>query len=240
LLERCYPLGTLAFHILGESLNRTNWSARNSSFVERDSNIVLQGFNDDPHSLVVTLPDGRSQTVVARDYRELLPLVRQRGDLSHRALRLFMARQRDVSLTIDGPLQALVAQALEAQVRSVKAERGAVVVIDAATGALLAGASYPRPDLDASDSAAPQDPAVWLDRARVTACIRRARRSRSSRPPPRSRPGCTRRTRTSCASDCPTAASGPVLPRYGTIRDDITDKNAHGKLNLSGGAGRLL
>jgi cell division protein FtsI/penicillin-binding protein 2 len=25
-----------------------------------------------------------------------------------------------------------------------------------------------------------------------------------------------------------------VLPRYGTIRDDITDKNAHGKLNMAG------
>jgi hypothetical protein len=29
--DRCYPLGALAFHVLGESLNRTNWSAPNSS-----------------------------------------------------------------------------------------------------------------------------------------------------------------------------------------------------------------
>ena len=82
--DRCYPLGTLAFHVVGESANRTNWSAPNSSFVERDSNIVLQGYDDDPRPLVVSLPDGRSQTVIARDYRELLPLVRQRADPSSR------------------------------------------------------------------------------------------------------------------------------------------------------------
>jgi len=232
LLDRCYPLGPLAFHVVGDSINRTNWSAPNSSFVERDSNAALPGFDDDPHALVVTLPDGRRQTVIARDYRALLPLVRARGDASHAAMHDFMSRQRDITLTIDEPLQGLVAQALEARVRSVKAERGAVIVIDPETGALLAAASYPRPDLDVSDAEAPQDPAVWLDRARYGLYP----------------PGSSFKIVTAAAAltaglhamdtnfVCQRLPDGrvcTVLPRYGTIRDDITDKNAHGKLNMS-------
>ncbi|HEX5069619.1 MAG TPA: FtsW/RodA/SpoVE family cell cycle protein [Vicinamibacterales bacterium] len=233
LLERCYPLGTRAFHILGESLNRTNWPARNSSFVERDWNIILQGFNDDPHPLVVTLPDGRTQTVVARDYRELLPLVRERGDLSHRALRQFMARQRDISLTIDAPLQGLVAQALETQVRAANAAHGAVVVVDPATGGLLAAASYPRPHLNVSGSEAADDAAALLDRARyglyppgssfkiVTAAAALTA-------------GLSATDTTFMCQRLPDGRVGATLPRFGPIRDDIRDRDPHGRLTISG------
>jgi hypothetical protein len=228
--DRCYPLGTRAFHVLGESLNRTNWSAPNNSLVERDSNTILQGYDDDPHPLVVSLPDGRSQTVVARDYRALLPLVRQRADPSHDALREFMERRRDVSLTIDGPLQGLVAEALEARVRSVNAARGAVVVIDPTTGALLASASFPEPRLDGSGSA--EDGAALLDRARyglyppgssfkiVTAAAALGA-------------GMSATDTTFVCERLPGGRVGTTLPRFGTIRDDVTDHNPHGRLNIS-------
>jgi cell division protein FtsI/penicillin-binding protein 2/cell division protein FtsW (lipid II flippase) len=231
--DRCYPLGPLAFHVVGDAVGRTNWSARNSSFVERDANTILQGFDDDPHPIVVALPDGRTQTVVARDYRALLPVVRQRGDLSHHAIDEFMARDRDVTLTIDGPLQALVSQALEARVREVQAEKGAVVVIDPTTGALLAAASYPRPRLDASASEAAQDAGVWLDRARyglyppgssfkiVTAAAALTA-------------GLSATETTYVCERLPDGRVGTTLPRYGTIRDDVKDRGAHGRLNLSG------
>jgi cell division protein FtsI/penicillin-binding protein 2/cell division protein FtsW (lipid II flippase) len=233
LSDRCYPLGTLAFHVIGDARTRTNWSARNSSFVERDSNTILQGFNDDPHPLVVALPDGRSQTVVARDYRALLPIVRQRGDPSGRALHEFMARERDVTLTIDEPLQALVAQALEARVRSVKAERGAVVVVDPATGAVLAAASYPRPALEVSGLESAQDPDALLDRARyglyppgssfkiVTAAAALCA-------------GLTATDPTFVCERLPDGRVGTTLPRFGTIRDDVSDRQPHGRLNLAG------
>jgi cell division protein FtsI/penicillin-binding protein 2 len=232
LLDRCYPLGTLAFHVVGDALNRTNWSARNSSFVERDSNIILQGFNDDPHPLVVTLPGGRSQTVVARDYRALLPLVRQRADPSGRALGEFMARQRDITLTIDEPLQGLVAQALEARVRSAKAEKGAVVVVDPATGALLAAASYPRPALEVSGRESAEEAEALLDRARyglyppgssfkiVTAAAALTAGLSATDP-------------TFVCERLPGGRVGTTLPRFGTIRDDVTDREPHGRLNLS-------
>ena len=235
LQDRCYPLGAVAFHVIGDSVNRINWSAPNSSFVERDSNTILQGFEDNPHSLVVKLPNGRSQTVIARDYRALLPLVRQRGDPSHRAVREFMARPREVMVTIDAPLQALVAQALETRVHSVNAAHGAVVVIDPDTGALLAAASYPWPDLvaEASGSETDEDSAVWLDRARyglyppgssfkiVTAAAALTA-------------GLSATDTTFVCQRLPDGRVGTTLPRFGTIRDDIQDRNPHGRLSLSG------
>jgi len=231
--DRCYPLGSLAFHVLGESLNRTNWSAPNSSLVERDQNTFLQGYNDDPHPLVVSLPDGRTQTVIARDYRALLPLVRAQGDPSHRALREFMARRRDITLTIDGPLQGLVAQALETRARSVNATRGAVVVVDPETGALLAAVSFPRPRLEVSASESAQDSAVWLDRARY-----------GTYPPGSSfkvitaaaalNAGLSATDTTFMCERLPDGRVGTTLPRFGPIRDDVMDRHPHGRLNLSG------
>jgi len=231
-LDRCYPLGSLAFHVVGDSPGRVNWSAPNSSFVERDSNITLQGFDDHPHLIVVALPDGRSQTVLEHDYRALLPLVRQRGDAAHRAMREFTARPRDVSLTIDAPLQGLAAEALEARVRSAGAARGAVVVVDPVTGALLAAASYPRPDLDEQALEAAPDPAVWLDRARfglyppgssfkiVTAAAALSGGLSATEP-------------TFVCQRLPDGRVGTILPRFGSIRDDVTDREPHGRLNLS-------
>ena len=80
--SRCYPLGGLAFHALGESGRQVNWAARNTSFVERDWNHVLQGFDDRARPVEVRLADGGTSTVVKRDYRELLPLLRHKRDPS--------------------------------------------------------------------------------------------------------------------------------------------------------------
>jgi cell division protein FtsW (lipid II flippase) len=44
--ERCYPLGPPAFHVLGDVGNRRNWGAGNSSYVERDLQDRLRGFDD--------------------------------------------------------------------------------------------------------------------------------------------------------------------------------------------------
>src|SRR5262245_19232800 len=35
--ERCYPLGGTTFHLLGDARTRTNWSATNPSYIERDA-----------------------------------------------------------------------------------------------------------------------------------------------------------------------------------------------------------
>ena len=165
--SRCYPLGGLAFHALGESGRQVNWAARNTSFVERDSNHVLQGFDDRARPVEVRLADGGTSTVVKRDYRELLPLLRHKRDPSHPDVQRLLQRQRDVQVTIDGPFQALVARALEARARGAASGRGAVVVIDPASGEVLALASYPWPEMDfyaATNTIV--EPARLLDRAR--------------------------------------------------------------------------
>jgi cell division protein FtsW (lipid II flippase) len=164
---RCYPLGGMAFHLLGEADRQTNWAARNASFVERDMDARLKGFDDRPQTVEVTHPrTGRTVMAVKRDYTELLPLVRHKARPGHRDVRQLMERSRDVHLTVDAGLQALVAQALRDHVTASGAARGAAVVLDPSTGALLASVSYPWPD--AADLAGFTIPAAerLLDRAR--------------------------------------------------------------------------
>src|SRR5262249_17852131 len=44
--RRCYPLGGLAFHVLGSATTRVNWAATNTSFEERDADARLRGYDD--------------------------------------------------------------------------------------------------------------------------------------------------------------------------------------------------
>jgi cell division protein FtsW (lipid II flippase) len=145
---RCYPLRSGSFHLVGDWNNQVNWNAPNSSFLERDQNGVLQGF-DDHVQTVERQVRGERQAVVVRDYHELLPLVRHKADPDNAAVRRLVSKSRDVTTSIDGVFQALVAKALDARVRAAGVERGAVVVIDPDTGELLASASVPFPDLNA-------------------------------------------------------------------------------------------
>ena len=50
-----YPFGALTFHLLGDLRSRLNWGAANTSFVERDWNTTLQGYDD--RSIVVRVND---------------------------------------------------------------------------------------------------------------------------------------------------------------------------------------
>ena len=106
-----------------------------------------------------------------RDLRELLPLVRQRYRPGSAAVVAMRSRERDVQTTIDARLQVRVAAALRDGIASGGIARGAAVVLDAATGELLASASYPWPaerifERRAATATADGDGAAWLDRAR--------------------------------------------------------------------------
>src|SRR4029450_2474293 len=52
---RCYPLGGRAFHLLGDASTRRNWGASNTSFIERDAESALRGFDD--HQAMVSFVD---------------------------------------------------------------------------------------------------------------------------------------------------------------------------------------
>jgi cell division protein FtsW (lipid II flippase)/cell division protein FtsI/penicillin-binding protein 2 len=146
-LPRCYPLGGVLFHVVGDWNHQTNWGAPNSSYLERDRDADLKGYDDRPQLVdIVNRRTGAMQRAVKRDYRELVPLVRNRYRMSSPAVRALLARTRDVSSSIDARLQVRTAAAVRDRIQSSGLARGAAVVLDAGSGAVLASVSYPWPD----------------------------------------------------------------------------------------------
>jgi cell division protein FtsW (lipid II flippase) len=234
--ERCYPLEGKAFHLLGDSRSRVNWGASNTSYVERDAEDRLRGFDD--HATVVQMHDASGTTsVVRRDYRDLLPLLRHRYDAGHHAVRTFMNRSRDLRLTIDARLQARVADILANAARRSATGRAAAAVIDTATGEVLALASYPRPSAAELSSGNVDDPegGTLLDRARYGLY------------PPGStfklltaaaalREGAAMSRTVFMCSRLPDGRIGARIPGRGRpIRDDVLDRHPHGAIGMHDG-----
>jgi cell division protein FtsI/penicillin-binding protein 2 len=235
--ERCYPLGGKAFHVLGDARTGVNWTATNTSYVERDADVRLRGF-DDHESTVRTLDRaGRPMYTIHRDYRDLIPVLRHRHQPDHPAVVEFRDRPRDVRLTIDANLQLRVASIVAAHAR--KAEgKAAAIVLDPDSGAVLASASYPWPgDVDRAGHAnlASQsvDADVWLDRARYGAYP----------------PGSTFKLVVSLAAlrggftggryTCARLPDGRIGAKIDgwtrPVRDDVLDRHPHGTIGLHDG-----
>jgi len=245
--ERCYPLDAAAFHLLGDARDRRNWGASNTSYVERDSQDHLRGFDD--HSVVVKAADlsGHNVATMRRDYRELLPLLHSRyAGATFRWPMLGIAAKRpgtsDITLTIDAPLQARVAKILAKYAERSATGHAAAVVLDPDTGDILATASYPAPDVGAAhagaafrrpDSEDDQTDALF-DRARfglyppgstfkvVTAAA--ALREDAA----------FGRTTFMCALQ-PDGRAGAKVSGWGVIRDDELDRDAHGTIDMHDG-----
>ncbi|MFI5079384.1 MAG: penicillin-binding transpeptidase domain-containing protein, partial [Vicinamibacteria bacterium] len=216
--ERCYPLGGSAFHLLGDAVSKANWAAPNSAFAEREFDTRLRGY---------------------KDYAELLALWDHRDEPFHLSVRAILDRPRDVTLTVDARLQARAAALLAKQLGDLRLSKGAVVVLDVATGDVLASVSAPWPRLDRGrvgleeDAARPELP--LLDRVRY-----------GQYPP-----GSTFKLVTAAAAlrgssdvaerhfECkplPDGRVGMQLPRWRRpIRDDATDHTAHGDVTLDEG-----
>ena len=231
--ERCYPLGGKAFHVLGDARTARNWSATNTSFVERDADARLRGFDD--HASTVRTEDaaGRPMYAIHRDYRELIPVLRHRHQPDHPAVVAFRNRPRDVRLTIDANLQLRVASIVATQARKAQG-KSAAVVLDPDTGAVLASASYPWPvSLYASASASDDDVEVWLDRARYGAYP----------------PGSTFKLVVALSAlrggldggryTCTRLPDGRIGARVSgwarPVRDDVLDKRPHGTIDMHDG-----
>jgi cell division protein FtsW (lipid II flippase)/cell division protein FtsI/penicillin-binding protein 2 len=143
--ERCYPLAGVMFHVVGDWTTQANWGARNSSYVERDQDAQLKGYDDRAHVVDVVNPrTGAPEHTVKRDFRTLLPLVRSRYR-NPSVLREMLERPRDIHTSIDARLQTRTAAALKARIEGGRHARGAAVVLDVATGDVLASVSYPWP-----------------------------------------------------------------------------------------------
>jgi peptidoglycan glycosyltransferase len=221
------------FHLLGDAGSRLNWSATNSSYVERDAENDLRGFDDRAASVDVDDGEGGHTLALRRDYRDVVPLVRHRWQPDHDAVRAIRGRPRDVQLTIDARLQMQVSSIVARAAAASGVRNAAVVVVDAETGELLASVSYPWPD--GLGPGADIDEASLLDRARyglyppgstfklVTAAAAL-----------RLDAGLNRLTFT-CAR-LPDARVGVRIPGLGRpIRDDERDRQPHGTLDLREG-----
>jgi peptidoglycan glycosyltransferase len=164
--ERCYPLGGRAFHVLGDARTHINWTAPNTSYVERDAEDRLRGFDDHASTVHTTDAAGRPMLTIRRDYGEIVPALRHRYDPSHAAFARLRNRPRDVRLTIDANLQLRVAAIVASYARKA-AGKAAAVVLDPETGELLASASYPWPASSAAATAGAENVTdVLMDRAR--------------------------------------------------------------------------
>jgi cell division protein FtsW (lipid II flippase) len=131
--ERCYPLGGKAFHVLGDARTGANWSATNTSYVERDADVRLRGFDDHASTIKTFDRAGRPMYTIHRDYHELVPVLRHRHQPDHAAVVSFRNRPRDVHLTIDANLQLRVVSIVATQARKAQG-KAAAVVLDPVTG----------------------------------------------------------------------------------------------------------
>ena len=232
--ERCYPLGGVAFHLLGDARNRLNWSASNTSYVERDREDRLRGFSD--HATTVKTTDAAGQTAYAvrRDYREVVGLVRHRYEPHHSAVKAVLARPRDLRLSLDARLQVRVGSIISRYAKASTSGNAAAAVLDADTGDILAAVSYPWPDLDAleedrHDSGDLED--ELLDRARYglyppgsTFKMITAAAALSHRESGLMQFACRR---------LPDGRVGAMVPGLGRpIRDDVLDTRPHGTIDL--------
>jgi cell division protein FtsW (lipid II flippase) len=235
--SRYYPFGGLLFDLLGDLRTRLRWGAGNTSFIERDSSRRLRGYDDRPTLVEVKNPKTKlPERVIRYDYRELVPLLRHRYEPNHPEVLRVLNRPRNVQMSLDARLEVRMAEILKRQLAAAKQDKGAAVVLDPATGDLLAAVSLPLPELPKpAQPAGDGDANPYLDRARyglyppgstfkvvtAMAALRKdaalAHKSYSCIRLPDGRAG--------------NYLSGSKRP----IRDDVQDKSPHGTLDMEHG-----
>ncbi len=144
--SRHYPMGPEFFYLVGDQRTTLHRGASNTAFLEHDARTRLQGFDD--RREVVELHDPESDEsyhVFQYDYSELLPLLRHRHEKDNPQVKEFIDRQRDVRMSIDSQLQLRASEILKNHLAKT-GNNGAIVVLDPATGDLLAAVSYPWPE----------------------------------------------------------------------------------------------
>jgi len=235
--DRYYPFEGVTFHLLGDLNNRVNWAATNTSYAERDSRIRLQGYDDFAGVVEVVQPNGQVSREIQLDYSELVPLLRHRWQPEHPEVKKILDRDRTVRMTIDARLQKRAATILEKYARPA-GHGAAAVVLDAATGDLLASVSYPWPKrlpVEMSEEEGAETDTALIDRARygiyppgstfkmVTAMAAL-----------RKDPDIPRRT--FVCKTLPDGRVGNFVRGWSRpVRDDPTDKTPHGDVNLEKG-----
>ncbi len=202
--SRHYPFGALLVQFLGDLRSGENFHATNASLIEHDSNAHLQGY---------------------ADLEELAPAVRYRHYPNDPHMRKLLDRDRDLKTSIDVRLQARLEDIVQ-QRMDVAGTKGAAIVIDAASGDVLAMVSAPHPV-----SGHVPTPDELLDRARYGqyppgSTFKLVTAMAALRLDPHSK-----NTTYSCTR-LPDGRAGVMIKGWNRpIRDDIKDR-PHGSLNM--------
>jgi cell division protein FtsW (lipid II flippase) len=234
-VSRCYPIGGAAFHVLGNADTRDNWGATNTAYIERDADDRLRGFDDHEATVPTAGADGSIARTVRRDYRELVPLLRHRYQPGHSAVKTILTRERDVRSTIDARLQRRMSQILEGAAARSKTGHAAGVVLDAATGEVLALASYPYPVVDRPVRPAGEDRSeAFFDRARFGlyppgSTFKLVTAAAALRQSP------ALRTQAYACDALPDGRVGTRIPGGRPVRDDVLDRHPHGRISMHDG-----
>jgi len=243
--SRFYPFGALTFHLLGDARSRLNWGASNSSYVERELNSVLQGYDSrDVVARVKDRPNGPEHLALRRDLRELVPLVRYRYRPDKKAVRDILDRNRDVHISVDIRLQAKVAAIMDQRITASGTKHGAAVVLDPETGDLLASVSHPWRDVARAQEIIGRSETIPDNRQLIESLLDRARFGLYP-------PGSSFKLVTSIAAyasrpdahevryECrrlPDGRVGNYVRGWGRpIRDDILDRHPHGSVDMERG-----
>jgi cell division protein FtsI/penicillin-binding protein 2/cell division protein FtsW (lipid II flippase) len=140
---RQYPFGSALEQVLGDLRSGENFHASNASLVEHDSNRKLQGY----------------------EFSELAALVRYRHEPGNPDMARVLARDRSIHLSLDIRLQLRAREILHQHLQKAGNLKGAMVVMEATTGRVLALVSDPAPDAPGARQSEPTSDEL-LDRAR--------------------------------------------------------------------------
>jgi cell division protein FtsW (lipid II flippase) len=154
-LDRYYPFAEQMFFWTGDLNTGIFMGGTNGYFGEYEHQAELRGFKTPTTNFNVTahrfredrfLPQTVTEMSVAqKDYSALAPLLL--AGINSKAVEEFKQRNRDVQLTMDARLQTSIQKSLATD-DSLKNKRVSVVIMEDATGDVLASAAYPLPDIN--------------------------------------------------------------------------------------------
>ena len=150
--ERYYPLNNQVFFWIGNANTDVFRGGINGYFADYQHEADLRGFSAPTSAYPVVASQYREEhflprhrqpmTVYQRDYSALAPFLL--SGISSRQVDAFKKRNRDVQLTLDAELQIRIQQSI-ARDTALHNNRVSVVVMESATGDVLASAQYPLP-----------------------------------------------------------------------------------------------
>jgi cell division protein FtsW (lipid II flippase)/cell division protein FtsI/penicillin-binding protein 2 len=153
-VDRYYPFEEQLFFWVGDNNTGVFNGSTNGYFAEYEHAAELRGFQTPTVSFNTHaskyqedrfLPRGvKEMTVSKRDYAALAPLLL--AGINSTEVEEFKKRNRNVKLTIDARLQTTIQQTI-AQDTAVNKSRVSVVIMEDATGDVLASAVYPLPPI---------------------------------------------------------------------------------------------